>query len=394
MRSTRTVWWRAAIALLVTLLAAFAVACGDDDNDSGSSGGGDSTSASSGASEAVARAEASARRWLSAPTAWDGPTSAPRPTPGKRVAILSCSQATEGCNRPSRSAAEAARALGWEPTILDGKGEPSTQLSILNAAVDARYDAIVIILMDPTNLSEGVRKAQAAGIPMVTLGAPAYSRERAALDFIPDISHDWLETGKVLADYMIWKSEGKVNALLLHDSSTLVVDQGQYKGSYETLTDPELCPDCEVTVRSFTQATLTSQPAQDALATIQANPDINWIWCYDFCLQQAVQKLQSAGLGQDLLGAGFDCNAANLELMRQGVIQTVCVADPRDWEAWATIDQLNRMVEGEEPVDQGIPFLLVDRDTLDQLTPEDLEKGWQGGVDFRSEFKRLWGAQS
>ena len=259
--------------------------------------------------------------------------------------------------------------MGWKPTVLDGKGEPSGQLAAANAAVDARYDAIIVILVDPsTNLKEAMTKAKAANIPVVTLGAPAYSDARGQLDWIPDISHDWLATGDVLGYYMIWKSDGKVDALMLHDSSTLVVDQGQYKGSHRILTDKTKCPDCKVTVKDFTQATLTSQPAQDALATIQANPSINWIWCYDFCLQQAVQKLKSAGLGDDLSGAGFDCNAANLELMKSGTVQTVCVADPRDWEAWATVDQANRLVEGEKPVDQKIPFLLVDRDTIDKLT--------------------------
>jgi ribose transport system substrate-binding protein len=382
-------WRWLALASAVVVLSATAAGCGDDEGSGGESGG-----ASSGAAEAaVARAQASAEKWLAAPSEWGGPTEGPKPTPGKRVAIISCSQATEGCNRPTRSAEEAARLIGWEPTILDGKGEPSQQLAAANSAVDARFDAIIVILMDPVNLSEAMNKAKAADIPVVTLGAPGYSPERAAMDWIPDISHDWLATGDVLADYMIWKSNGDVNALLLHDSSTLVVDQGQFKGSERTLTDESKCPDCEVTVKSFTQATLTSQPAQDALATIQANPDINWVWCYDFCLQQAVQKLKSAGLGEDLLGAGFDCNAANLELMRTNTIQTVCVADPRDWEAWATIDQANRLVEGEPPADQKIPFLLVDRDTLDQLTPEDLEKGWQGGIDFRAEFKKIWGVQ-
>jgi ribose transport system substrate-binding protein len=382
----RKTWRSMACALAVAALATGMAACGsDDDGDSASASGGGDTAA------AVAEAKKAAEPWLSAPSEWGGPTDGPKPTPGKRVAIISCSQATEGCNRPTRSAVEAAKTIGWKPTVLDGKGEPSAQLAAANSAVDARYDAIVIILVDPTNLSEAMTKAKAAKIPVVTLGAPAYSKERAALDWIPDISHDWLKTGDVLADYMIWKSDGKVNALMLHDSSTLVVDQGQYKGSHRILTDKSKCPDCKVTVKDFTQATLTSQPAQDALATVQANPDINWIWCYDFCLQQSVQKLKSAGLGQDLLGAGFDCNAANLELMRNKVIQTACVADPRDWEAWATIDQANRLAEGEQPAEEKIPFLLVDRDTLGKLTKDDLAKGWQGGLDFKAEFKKIWG---
>src|SRR4030081_2158140 len=111
---------------------------------------GGSTTAGSGATDAqiataVARAQAAAPASLASTSQWAGPTTGPAPVSGKRVAIISCLQQTEGCNRPSLSALEAAQVIGWQPTILDGQGEPSKQLAALNAAEDAHYDAIILI---------------------------------------------------------------------------------------------------------------------------------------------------------------------------------------------------------------------------------------------------------
>src|SRR5262245_15695785 len=211
---------------------------------------------------AVAAAKAEAEQALSAPTTWAGPTSAPKPQPGKKIAIISCAQLTEGCNRPSRAAVEAAGKIGWSATIFDGQGDVGKQLAAINAAVDSKYDAIILMIVDPVQVNEGIQRAINAKIPVVTLAEPPYTEERKALlSNVPDVSHDWLKTGQLIADYMIWKSNAEINALLLNDPEVTVVLYGQFQGTDEKLTDPNACPGCKVTVENFTIATLNTQPA-------------------------------------------------------------------------------------------------------------------------------------
>ena len=156
------------------------------------------------AAAAVAVAQKAAEAALSSPSQWEGPTTGPKPIPGKRLAIITCALLTEGCNRPARAATEAAKKIGWVPTVFDGQADTGKQLAAINAAVDGKYDAIVMILIDPIQVNEGVKRAIAAKIPVVTLGQPFYTAERKALSQIPDISHDWLKTGELIGDYMIW----------------------------------------------------------------------------------------------------------------------------------------------------------------------------------------------
>ena len=103
--------------------------------------------------------------------------------------------------------------------------------------------------------------------------------------------------------------------------------------------------------------------------------------------------LIARGLQGHVLGAGFDCNAQNLALIKDGRVQTVCIADPRDWEAWATVDTANRLMQGQPAVDQSIPVRLFDKSNLADLTPEDLKEGWQGGIDYKSYYLKMWGVQ-
>jgi ribose transport system substrate-binding protein len=343
------------------------------------------------ATAAVVVAQKAATEALSSPSEWKGPTIGPKPIAGKRLAIIPCGLITEGCNRPARAATEAAKKIGWVPTVLDGQADTGKQLAAINAAVDAKYDAIVLILIDPTQVNEGVQRAIAAKIPVVTLGQPLYTDERKALSQIPDISHDWLKTGELIADYMISKSGGKVDALLLNNPETTVVQYGQFTGTKGKLTDPKACPDCKVTVENFTIAQINSQPAQLAAAAVQRDPKINWVWCFDFCLANVSNDLIARGLQGDVMGAGFDCNAQNLALIKDDKVQRVCIADPRDWEAWATVDTANRLMQGQPAVDQKIPVRLFDKSNVADLTPEDLKDGWQGGIDYKSFYAKMWG---
>jgi ribose transport system substrate-binding protein len=372
------------LALLIGSVAAPAVA--QDASTAPASG------APAGTGDPVADACARAEVSLNAPSAWTGPTSGPAPEAGKRLAIIPVAALTEGANRPARAMAEAAELLGWEPTIIDGKGDPSVMLQAVNAAVDGQYDGIIMIFIDPDQVSEGLNRAKEAGIPVVTLGVPTYTETRGTTwDWIPDISHDWVYTGEVIGDYMICDSDGNVNALLLNGAETTVVLYGQFAGSNAVLTDPAKCPNCKVQRSDFTIAAIETQPAQAAIAAVQADPTLNWIWCYDFCMARTATQLIAAGLQGDIKGAGFDCNAENIQLIRDHKVQTVCIADPRDWEAWAAVDTVNRLMHGEEPVEQSIPVRLYDVNNVDEFTETDVAEGWQGNFDFKSEYKKIWG---
>lgn len=329
-----------------------------------------------------------------APSEWTGPTSAPKPQAGKRIAIISSAQLTEGSARAARGMVAAAQTMGWQPTIFDGKGDTGVMLQAINSAVDSKYDGIAMIFVNPDTVSEALNRAKAANIPVVTLGVAPYTASRGTTwGWIPDVSHDWIYTGEVIADYMIWKSNGNVDVYLLDGAETMIVHCGQTKGTFERLMVQGVCPNCQVHYQTFTYNQLENVAPQLAIAAVQADPKINWIWCYDFCMANVVKQMEASGVGQNVKGAGFDCNAENIALIKDRKIQVVCIADPRDWEAWATMDTLNRVMQGQPVVNQRIPVRLFDVDNASEFTATDAQQGWQGGFDYKTQYKAIWGVQ-
>src|SRR5690349_11718870 len=57
-------------------------------------------------------------------TTWTGPTSAPKPEPGKKLVYLSGDENNDICRLYGVFMGEAAAHIGWTVTVIDGKGTP------------------------------------------------------------------------------------------------------------------------------------------------------------------------------------------------------------------------------------------------------------------------------
>lgn len=381
-RSRRS--WIAGVAISAAMALVSAGCAGGDTNSTGSDGQSGNDSAA--VSAAVQQAKDMVAKWSAANSTWAGPTSAPAPKKDVRVALITCDQNAEGCARPARAQQEAAKLLGWETTLFDGQGNPAKQLEAINAAIDAKYDAIILDLVDTRTTQEGIQRALKAGIPMISVAN--LSNEPAS---IPDVSHDWVFTGQLAAYYMIAKSEGKVNAVILLDNEFEVVKNGEYKGIMSVLEDKTKCPDCKVDVRQFQIANLETQPGSLAVAALQRDPTVNWVWCFDACMSRAASQVLASGINTKAKGIGMNANAQNLQLIKDGQFQVMTVGNPYQWEAWAAIDNLNRMLNGQPVVDQKIPVRIFDASNLSDLSADEMANGWNGGLDYQAKYKELWG---
>lgn len=354
-----------------------------------------STPASAGASgastggDAFANAKAIVEQFKKVPTQWQGPSDGPAPKKGVRIAIISANQAAQGTAIVAKDMQDAAQVLGWQTTVLDGQGDPSVQLKALDSAVDAKYDGIVLDIIDTRVVQEGVQRAIAAHIPMITLGDLV--NEPAS---IPDVSHDWVHAGQLAAYYMIANSPGgKVDALVLADLEFPAVKIGEYKGILSVLQDKSKCPDCKITIKQFLSKNITTQPGSLAVAQIQQDPNTNWVWCYDACMQQVATQVVASGVQTKAHGIGMNGNPPNLNLIEQGRFQTATIANPYPFGSWATMDNLNRMLNGQKPFDwsKGLPLRIIDQSNVASLPKTDRSIGWTGELPYEQHFKQLWG---
>lgn len=357
------------------------------------------TAVDSGAREAaVAQAKDGAMELINAATKeneWTGPDSSPAPIKGLNVTVIPEQMASTGSSRPANAVTAIGDQLGWNTKISDGQGKPDVQLSAVNTAVDEKADAIILIFVDTTRVQSGIQRAIEANIPVITLGSLKNTPET-----VPDVSFDWVRSGEAIAQYMVWKSEGDLNLLQMKNTDLYITVEGQYKGSQEYLDDEANCPGCTVETKEWSLANFddpNTGPGAQAVAALQSDTSLNWVSCFDSCLFRVTNAIDRAGLAERVSGAGYDCNPENIDIIRAGGSQKVCFADPREWLAYAAVDNVNRMTNGEDVFDYtpAIPVALFDKENLDALPAEkaaELEElGWQGNYDFRAKFEELWG---
>jgi ribose transport system substrate-binding protein len=151
-------------AMLVVLVALFAVAtalgaCGDDDD--GSSGG---DSGGGGGSSDVADVPFTGSLELDVPEGY------PEPKSGRlRLGFLNPLKANEFLNTLGRAMQLETEKLGGEFVELDAKGDVNTQVSQFNQLIAQKLDGIAVFALDPGSVAPAVKRAKAAGIPLVTI---------------------------------------------------------------------------------------------------------------------------------------------------------------------------------------------------------------------------------
>src|SRR5260370_28822099 len=77
-------------------------------------------------------------------TAWDGPTTGPKASPGKLVVYVAQDMRNGGVLGVSQGVQSAAAAIGWKLKIIDGVGTVAGRVSAINPAVALKAAGIVL----------------------------------------------------------------------------------------------------------------------------------------------------------------------------------------------------------------------------------------------------------
>jgi ABC-type sugar transport system substrate-binding protein len=76
-------------------------------------------------------------------TDWSGPKTSAKAPEHKKVVVISCATVAPFCANVSQGSVEAAKALGWEGSYLDGKGSVQGFVQAFETAINEKPDAII-----------------------------------------------------------------------------------------------------------------------------------------------------------------------------------------------------------------------------------------------------------
>lgn len=377
--------WKLTLVAMVVALGLGVAACGDDD-DSASNGAGDSASDNS-QLEAFDAKVAKLVEEAEAPTESVPPDSGPPAQTGKTVAIIPCAEAAEGCKRIADAAEQAANAIGWTVLRLDGGGTPDTMGAAIRDAITGGADAMTLIAIDSSIVTSPLRAAKKAGISLVGVAA---DNPEGLYEATLYPGEDNERGGYIVGAALYGATDHDLKLVAMFDDSvepTRLRNVGIKKFISEC---QDAGGECEIVGEgSFTIPDLTTRLPQLAVNAARQSADANAIWVsHDAGMSFVVPALNQAGLDH-LIGGATDGNAANLKFISDGNIQQFDWSYPLEWTGYATIDQINRLLAGEEiegeAVNQGMAPRLI--------TPDNVpESGvYNGETDIVPLYQEVWG---
>jgi ribose transport system substrate-binding protein len=325
-------------------------------------------------------------------TVWDGPTTGPKAQKNKRVVIISDTQTNAGSAGVEAGAQEAAAALGWKITIIDGQNSATGWASAWEQAIALKPDGIIDSSIQAAHSLAAIGRAVDQGIKIVSWHAasqPGPVKEAPGIAW--NISSDPYEIGNVAAKYAVAHSNGKANAVILADLQYPIV-VAKTNGESDGIKACDTCavlsienaPYTEISQRMPSLMSAFLQRYGTKMGYVLAFNDLY----YDF----SVPTLRAASVPADgppfLISAG-DGSVSAYERIRKGDYQIGTVPEPLNLEGWQAIDEMNRALSGEKPSGYIPKIHLVTKNNIDADGGD--KNHFDPGNGYRDQYKKIWG---
>ena len=335
------------------------------------------------------------------------PNSAPKPEAGKNVWLISCTESAEGCSAPAAGATEAAGVIGWDLTVFDGKARPDIYANGIRSAIADNADGIILDVVDCVAAKGALQEAKKAGIKIFGFysfdcddpilkdpGEPLFDASITYGDLTYPEHAEQVQAGSVV-DHIIAETEGKAKIIKFEDQD-LLIGKHLSKGFDDGIKD---CTGCEVvkTVPFSIDDLVTGKLGGKAEAALAQNPQATVIVApYDATLIGGIaQAVVTSGRKDEILVTGFEGLSPNIGFISENKGQNSLTGLPARWIGWAAIDGMNRLLQDEPQVDQGIGQQTIDSEgPFPKATPYydgNIDQDGNPKQDYAANFKKIWG---
>jgi ribose transport system substrate-binding protein len=314
-------------------------------------------------------------------TDWPGPTEPVQTSPGKTVYAITCASEAIGCARTAKGITQAGKALGWEVRTIDGRGDPQAWNGGVMSAIAAKASGIVLIAVPPMLVGDALKKANDAGIPVVTV----YGLQPGASDGIfAYVRPDHEKQGGIAADWVNVDSGGQAKIILVEDT-TFPDLAARVSGFRKEIKSCALCEVVE-TVQS-TLPTMAQRLPGAVAAALSRHPDANYLIApFDSNAFFANEGIRLAGrIGKVKVGS-YEGDPQIVAAIHQGQFGMTQAA-ASEWMGWQAADELARAFAGAKPANIPVTYRLLEAKNAPNT------EGWLGDLDYQAAYKRLWGVK-
>ena len=273
----------------------------------------------------------------------------------------------------------AAEMLGIETVVLNSEYDAGQEVANIESLITQGVDGMAIFSFNPQGAIVAAERAQAAGIPLVTIDnvGQVLLPEHANLDVVAAVDFDWEAMGYMYADYMAQNYPGARVAVIagLLEHRPVQIINAAMDARMQELGQNEI-----VTIRDgeYNPSIAVSQ-AQDL---VQSGLDFDIVWVMNEDMAAAVIRyLESDDLLDDYTVIAQNGSPAGIQLVREGKLAYTLSSSP-GWEGMIGAFALYDSVSGNNDAMNKqimLPVTEVTTATIDdpmQVVPWGVDPVW------------------
>lgn len=320
---------------------------------------------------------------------WYGPTDGPKAAENKSIVVINANSANPSEAAWGDAVKAACDRIGWDCSVLDGKGTTQGQIEAFSQAISVGAGAIVTSA-DAESLQASIEDALAAGIPTVGIHSCATSGPAENLNLYYNITTTGTQIGHALADYAIAESNGTGRVIILYDSQYAIARE-KAEAMEERIKE---CPTMELldVVNSPLSEIATNMPslASSWISTYGTDEPIYVLSIADCYYDYIVASLRSAGVStDDIILVGSDGDGAAYDRIRNGEYQAATIPESASLIGYIAVDEINRFFNNSDPYVFDMNVFIV---TADNITAEGGDNNeFVPSNNFADEYAKIWG---
>jgi ribose transport system substrate-binding protein len=358
---------RPAAALMLVVVAMAVSACGGSSSVTSSN----TSSSSSATSPGVSRAEAAIKSGEAQPTfaAPGAGLNGRAIAKGKTVVLIPYDTRLPYDVALMKAFATYATKAGFSNvTDYSTAGLPDQWARGVDYAISRHANAIVLVdAADPRTFLPAMKRAKAAGITVLTQNLGDASDPLTGAFGAGGIPLGYDQAGKDLANYAIWKTNGKADVLAVDGDPGGPFDTDLKKAMLATF--KQNCPSCTVHTVAVNGADWATQMTPSVEGALKADSNINFILPYYDSQTTYVTPAETA-VGTKIPIASFNGTPAFMEMVRKGQL-AMDVSEDIAWVAAGSVDALLRTMGHVQPdhgmIDEHTPLRIFDGSNISQL---------------------------
>jgi ribose transport system substrate-binding protein len=235
------------------------------------------------------------------------------------------------------------------------------QIRILEDLVSKKVDAVVLAPANTQAIAAGVRKLNAAKIPVV------YDNTRGSGgDFVAYIGADNILVGRTMAEEMVKRMGGKGKLLVLEGFPGQQTADDRLKGVKEVL-----AKNPGIQVISQTGKWTLDEGRNVTENTLQRWPDLNAIIGIGGEMSLgAVEAVKAAGKDGKIIISSMDVYPAQVAAVKAGKVDYTISQAPGDQAYWSVVAAI-RALNGEKvPQEIRTPVVIVTKENVDKYAEQ------------------------